>query len=47
MVSADLLKQHPFFKEFSEEQIKKLADMAAEESYVASIEGAVHQHENS
>jgi len=35
MISVDLLKQYKFFKEFSEEQIKKLADIASEESYRA------------
>jgi CRP-like cAMP-binding protein len=38
MVSLDLLKQYTFFKGFSEEQIKKLADIATEESYKAGFQ---------
>ncbi len=38
MVSVDLLKQYNFFKGFSEEQIKKLADIATEESYKAGFQ---------
>lgn len=38
MVSADLLKQYDFFKGFSEEQIKKLADIAVEKSYKAGFQ---------
>jgi hypothetical protein len=35
MVSVDLLKQYTFFKGFKDEQIKKLADTATQESYKA------------
>jgi CRP-like cAMP-binding protein len=35
MVSVNFLKQHSFFKGFSEEQIKKMADIATKESYKA------------
>jgi len=35
MVSVDILKRFKFFHGFSDEQIKKLADIAAEESYRA------------
>lgn len=38
MVSADLLKGYNFFKGFSEEQVKKLADIATEESYKAGFQ---------
>jgi CRP-like cAMP-binding protein len=38
MVSADRLKQYTLFKGFSEEQIKKLADIATEESYKAGFQ---------
>jgi CRP-like cAMP-binding protein len=38
MVSADRLKQYKLFKGFSEEQIKKLADIATEESYKAGFQ---------
>ena len=38
MVSVDLLKQYKFFKGFSEEQIKKLADIATEQSYKAGVQ---------
>ncbi len=38
MVSADLLKQFGFFKGFSDEQIKKLADIAVEESFGAGVQ---------
>ncbi|HVO68103.1 MAG TPA: cyclic nucleotide-binding domain-containing protein [Syntrophales bacterium] len=38
MVSADLLKEYKFFKGFSGEQIKKLADIATEESFKAGFQ---------
>ena len=38
MVSVDLLKQYNLFKGFSEEQIKKVADIATEESYKAGFQ---------
>jgi CRP-like cAMP-binding protein len=38
MISVDLLKQYTLFKGFSEEQIKKLADIATEESYKAGFQ---------
>jgi CRP-like cAMP-binding protein len=38
MVSTDLLRQFDFFQGFSEEQIKKLADIATEESYKAGFQ---------
>jgi len=38
MVSVDLLKQYTLFKGFSEEQIKKLADIATKESYKAGFQ---------
>jgi CRP-like cAMP-binding protein len=38
MVSVDLLKGYDFFKGFSEEQVKKLADIATEESYKAGFQ---------
>jgi len=37
MVSVDLLKQYTFFKGFRDEQIKKLADTATQESYKAGF----------
>ncbi|HUH67084.1 MAG TPA: cyclic nucleotide-binding domain-containing protein [Syntrophales bacterium] len=33
MVSTDILKKHPFFKSFSDEELKELAAIATEESY--------------
>ena len=38
MVSVDLLRQFDFFRGFSDEQMKKLADIATEESYEAGSE---------
>ena len=38
MVSADLLKGYDFFKGFSEEETKKLADIAVEQSYKAGFQ---------
>src|SRR5512136_285974 len=38
MVSVDRLKQYNVFKGFSEEQIKKVADIATEESYKAGFQ---------
>lgn len=38
MVSADVLRQFDFFQGFSEEQIKKLADIANEESCRAGVQ---------
>ena len=38
MVSVDILKQFDFFQGFNDEQIKKLADMATEESYKAGFQ---------
>jgi CRP-like cAMP-binding protein len=38
MVSVDLLRQFDFFQGFSDEQIKKLADIANEESYRAGVQ---------
>ena len=38
MVSVDLLRQFDFFQGFSNEQIKKLADIATEESYRAGVQ---------
>jgi CRP-like cAMP-binding protein len=38
MVSVDSLKGYDFFKGFSEEQVKKLADIATEESYKAGFQ---------
>ena len=38
MVSADLLKGYDFFKGFAEEEIKKLADIAVEQSYKAGFQ---------
>jgi CRP-like cAMP-binding protein len=37
MVSADILKGYTFFKGFTDEQIKKLADIATQESYKADF----------
>jgi len=37
MISVDLLKQYTFFKGFRDEQIKKLADIATQESYKADF----------
>ena len=38
MVSVDLLRQFDFFRGFNDEQMKNLADIAAEESYLAGFE---------
>jgi CRP-like cAMP-binding protein len=38
MISVDLLRQFDFFQGFSEEQVKKLADIADEESYKAGFQ---------
>jgi CRP-like cAMP-binding protein len=38
MVSADLLKGYDFFKEFTEEETKKLADIAIEQSFKAGFQ---------
>lgn len=38
MVSADLLKGYAFFKGFTEEETKKLADIAVEQSYKAGFQ---------
>ena len=38
MVSVDILKQFDFFQGFNDEQMKKLADMATEESYKAGFQ---------
>ncbi|MGO9138578.1 MAG: Crp/Fnr family transcriptional regulator [Syntrophales bacterium] len=38
MVPVDLLRQFDFFQGFSEEQVKKLADIANEESYRAGVQ---------
>jgi len=38
MVSVDILKQFAFFQVFNEEQIKKLADIATEQSYKAGFQ---------
>lgn len=38
MISVDILKQFEFFKGFSEEQLKKLANIAVEESYGAGVQ---------
>ena len=38
MVAVDLLRQFNFFKGFSEEQVKKLADIATEESFKAGFQ---------
>jgi CRP/FNR family cyclic AMP-dependent transcriptional regulator len=38
MVSVSLLKEYGFFKGFHDEEIKKLADMAIEDSYKAGIQ---------
>jgi CRP-like cAMP-binding protein len=37
MVSVELLKRYTFFKGFGDEQIKKLADIATQESYKADF----------
>ena len=37
MVSVDLFKQYTFFKGFRDEQIKKLTDIATQESYKADF----------
>jgi len=38
MISVDLLKQYTFFKWFSDEQIKKIADTASQESFKAGFQ---------
>jgi CRP-like cAMP-binding protein len=38
MVSADLLKGYDFFKGFTEEEIKKVADIAVEQSFRAGFQ---------
>ncbi|MGZ6275488.1 MAG: Crp/Fnr family transcriptional regulator [Syntrophales bacterium] len=38
MVSADLLKEFDFFKGFTDEETKKLADIAVEQSYKAGFQ---------
>jgi len=38
MISVDLLRQFDFFQGFSDEQVKKLADIADEESYRAGVQ---------
>jgi CRP/FNR family transcriptional regulator len=38
MVSVDLLKQFAFFKGFDEGELKKLSDIATEESYKAGVQ---------
>ena len=38
MVSTDLLKKYDFFKWFTEEELKKLADVAVEQSYKAGFQ---------
>jgi CRP-like cAMP-binding protein len=38
MVSVDLLKNFGFFEGFSDEELKKFADMATEESYRAGVQ---------
>ena len=38
MVSADLLKNYTFFKGFSNEELKKFADIATEVSYKAGVQ---------
>jgi len=38
MVSTDVLKRHPFFTGFSEGELKKLAGIAAEESYKSGVQ---------
>jgi CRP-like cAMP-binding protein len=38
MVSVDLLKQFAFFKGFDEGELKKLSDVATEESYKAGVQ---------
>ena len=38
MVSTDLLKNYSFFKGFTNEELKKFADIAVEESYKAGVQ---------
>ena len=38
MVSTDLLKNYSFFKGFTNEELKKFADIAIEESYKAGVQ---------
>jgi CRP-like cAMP-binding protein len=38
MVSVDLLKQFAFFKGFSDEELKKFADIATEDTYKAGVQ---------
>jgi len=38
MVATDILRQQPFFKDFSEAELKKLAAIAAEETYKAGFQ---------
>ena len=38
MISADILKQYPFFEGFSDGELKKLAAIAAHESYKAGFQ---------
>ena len=37
MVSTDLLKNYSFFKGFTDEELKKFAEIASEESYKAGV----------
>ena len=38
MVSTELLKNYRFFKEFTDEELKKFEDIAAEKSYKAGVQ---------
>jgi len=38
MISVDLLKQYSFFKGFSEDELKKLVDIAVEQSFKAGFQ---------
>jgi len=38
MVSADVLKTFGFFKEFTDEELKKFSDIATEDSYKAGVQ---------